>query len=157
MKNASETVKNQSDVAYRLRTILRKLSRFVPGPNDSGILDRLPELVCPQMAHEGVGEGQMPGQYPRRELCPTGRVVAVLIHEAKLAITRYWELVRTDETVGLTELIERLEGYVKDGLGKYELAGDEPRGYHLVRKIQPGEPKKAARAVNAAPAPKKTK
>lgn len=157
MNLRNDTVQKQSDVAQRLRAVLRKLSRFTPGPNDAGVLDRLPELVCPQMAHEGVGEGQMPGAFPYRELAPIGRIAAVLVHEAKLAIVRYWELVRTDETTGLIELIERLEGYVKDGLGKYELAGDEPRGYHLVRKIQPGELKKAAKAVNTAPAPKRSK
>lgn len=153
MNDLLEIPTQTKDVGDRLRTVLRRLSRLVAGPADQGLLDRLPDLVNPNMAHDG--EGQMPGQYPRRDRTSTGRVGAVLIHEAKLAIVRYWELVLRDEVLGLNDLIERLEGYAKDGLGKYDLAGTDAEGYHLVRKAQPGELKKAARKINAAPAPRK--
>lgn len=136
MRDQGEVDLNKLEVAQRLRTVLHRLSKLAHSPSDQGLLDRLPDLVTPKLAYDA--EGSMPGQFPRRERTTTGRKLAVVIHEAKRAIVLFWELCRTDETIGLIPLIERLEDYAKYGLPKFDLGGEDHTGYNLVptREVQ---------------------
>jgi len=80
------------------------------------------------------GEAQLPSPVP--SITGHGRnphSENIVLHDIKQAILRYWELCRTDQTVGLQANIRQLEAYADHGWTDtaWIVLGSEADGYYL--------------------------
>jgi|GEM_PF-4746411 len=120
------------DVRRDLLRIGRALHRFMHYPNTQGVLDRCLDLCSP--AHAYGGPGLLPSPVPNTTHARIKNKVSVVLHEYKQALVCYWELCRTDETVGLNALLQTLTRYLEFGLEEFDLRGDDAIGYYLLQR-----------------------
>lgn len=97
--------------------------------NIEGRLMECHNLVLTERAFDG--EAHLPGPTPTRRACPSKKPMAIVLYEVKLAIVRWWELIRTGVTIDLNRLLEQLEDYAAYGLDTYEVLGNDADGYTL--------------------------
>ena len=81
------------------------------------------------------GKYLFPGIYPRHDRC-LGRRNArgIVLYQVGLAVARLWDLMLTDETVGLSQLLAWLEYYSTYGWDKLAVIGNVTDGYWLESK-----------------------
>ncbi len=120
-------------IATKLRRAINGLRRQMATRPDIALLDRLMELVEPGKAWHEQGPSCVGTILPfiRYAETRTAKPRAVVFHEIGLALIRYWELVRTSETIGLGRLLQRLEDYGEFGIDSCELLGGTNTGYSL--------------------------
>ena len=120
-------------IGVELRTAISNLRRQLATRPDITLLDRLMELVESGKAWNHMGPTALGTLLPFIQYAETrtAKPRAVVFHEIGLALIRYWELVRTSETIGLGRLLQRLEDYGEFGIDSCELLGGPETGYSL--------------------------
>lgn len=93
---------------------------------DKNTIDAFIAVVSPKLAYSGCLPIKMP--YPR---CKKPVKLAIVCHDIGTAIKRYWELIRTDDTVGLEALLRKIKDYATHGFRQCEILGSEIDGYYL--------------------------
>ena len=127
MSKTYDQLSTQDAFGYRLRNALHGLQRKLgAAPNVAGQLTRCRELFDSRRAWED--QDLLPSPIPTRSRCDSDKLVAIVLHETKLAIIRWWELIRTGQTTGLDDLIGNLEGYAEHGLGECVVLGGPEDG-----------------------------
>jgi len=120
-------------IAVKLRRAISNLRRQLGSRPDITLLDRLMELVESGKAWDHTGSTALATLLPFIQYSETrtAKARAVVFHEIGQALIRYWELVRTGETVGLGRLLQRLEDYGEFGIDSCELLGGPSSGDSL--------------------------
>lgn len=122
----------KDSVAQRLRAALYGIrQRNIPRLEQS-VLEQLAECVHVPLAYRADRDTLLPHGRPLRVRVRHASKKAVVFREAHRAVILYWELIRTDEVVGLDRLIERLEYYAVHGYRNCELLGGDSDGYTLL-------------------------
>lgn len=119
------------DAARRLRTAFYGIRKQNIPRLEQRTLERLAECITPSYAYDDSRDTHLPHGRPIRSCTRHCSKVAVMFSEAHRAVVLYWELVRTDEAIGLFHLIDRLEYYAEHGLKGCELLGGPAGGYTL--------------------------
>jgi len=139
-------------IAVKLRQAISGLRRQLGSRPDITLLDRLMELVESGRAWDHMGPTALTNLLPFTQYSETrtAKKRAVVFHEIGQALIRYWELVRTSETIGLGRLLQRLEDYGEFGIDSCELLGGPSSGYSLFnRKAQERNVADAIRSQNS--------
>lgn len=133
MKDAQETAVTKRQVGTRLRAAIVGLSRQAASVAQRRRLDRALELVSSGYALSLTRRDVLDAFIPFSHLAASRSEdrFEIVLHEVGQAIQRYWELERSDETVGLGRLLDRLDAYVQDGFRKCEVLGGPETGYVL--------------------------
>lgn len=132
MKDEIKLADEKIQIQKRINRVINGLRRHLVHRADVNVLDRLSILVSPGLAYKE--EGRMALSFIRdlnRSKAQVPEKLAVVFHEAAHLLLRFWELIRTDQTVGLYTLLDHLEGYAKTGLDECELLGGPSIGYSL--------------------------
>jgi len=133
MKDIQETAVTKRQVGARLRAAILGLSKQAASVAQRRRLDRALELVSPGCALSVTRQDVLDTFIPFSNLATSRSEdrFEIVLHEVGQAIQRYWELERSDETVGLGRLLDRLEAYVQDGFRECEVLGGDETGYVL--------------------------
>ena len=138
MVKSYDQLRLQDEFGCRLRKVLHILHHKLGGaPNVAGQLTQCRELFGSRRAWND--QDLLPSPVPTSSRCDSDKLVAIVLHEVKLAIIRWWELIRTGQTTGLDELIGNLEGYAEYGLDECEVLGSPEDGYHIFNRAMQTE------------------
>jgi len=121
----------KKDYARRIKFAIVEIRRQIL-PCDQIVFDQFLRIVTPNCAYDAIGAHQLnwiPGLH--RDRTREGNKLAVVVHEIGKAILLYYDLIRTDDEVGLDHLVQRLENYAENGFKGYELLGGPDIGYGL--------------------------
>lgn len=126
----------KEDAARRLKAALYGIRKQNIPRLDQSILEKLANCTTSSVAYHADRDALLPHGSPTRSRPRHKSKTAILFVEAHRAVVLYWELIRTDEVVGLDRLINRLEYYAAHGTRACVILGGPDGGYSLL--LPPG-------------------
>ena len=135
MTDTHEFEQTRTTIEATIRNYIRAVMAQTTQPGVVSIFTRCLGLVAPQQADDAAA--LLPDPIHAGRNCPNEARHAVVTHDIKRTIIRFWELCKQSETTGLREYLDRLEGHAThnwkvDGT----LLGTELTGYHIAYGVQ---------------------
>lgn len=120
------TIKLQT--AIQLRNDLFEIRRQLTSSKEQAWIDKLIDCVSPKLAYDGLSRLPIDLSHKR---CRNPDKLGIICHDIGLTIIKYWELIRTDDTVGLKPLLQKINDYATYGIAQCEILGGSDFGWFL--------------------------
>jgi len=128
MVDQTRLAKIKREAEIQLRDDLFAIRHQLTSSKEQTWMDKLTDCVSPKLAYDGLSRLPIGLSHKR---CRSPNKFGIVCHDVGLAIMKYWELIRTDDTVGLKPLLQKISDYAIYGIAQCEVLGGPDFGWFL--------------------------